>query len=413
MRSSTVSASAVLFSILKLASAQTFTDCNPLAKSTSPFILLRTTSDLSPACPSDPALGTSITTDFTKGASPDWTLAAGTTLSYAANGAEFSIHKSTDAPTISSTKYIFFGKVSVVTKAAPGTGIVSSFILESDDLDEIDWEWLGSTDSSVESNFFGKGNTTTYDRAVYHNVATPIETWHTYTIDWTASAVVWSIDGAVVRTLKYGDALALGGKNYPQTPMRVKMGSWIGCASIAAQADPKTAGTCTWAGGAVDFGKAPFVMYVKTVSIQDYGCGSEYTYGDNSGSWQSIQTTGNCGGNNGKGAGDSSASASQSLSSAGIFAQTSGTVSSLSPSATGASNSGSTASAKVTTMTSVTTSPTKTGSSASQSSSSATGSSAPAKASGSGAVTAIPKHKYGALDCGVLVLGLVLGYLVM
>jgi hypothetical protein len=28
--------------------------------------------------------------------------------------------------------------------------MVSSFILESDDLDEIDWEWLGSNDASVE-----------------------------------------------------------------------------------------------------------------------------------------------------------------------------------------------------------------------------------------------------------------------
>lgn len=107
-------------------------------------------------CPADSALGTTLTTDFTKGASSDWSLADGTTLSYGSDGAEFTIKTATDAPTISSDKYIFFGKVDAVLKAAPGTGIVSSFILESDDLDEIDWEWLGSTDSSVESNFFGK-----------------------------------------------------------------------------------------------------------------------------------------------------------------------------------------------------------------------------------------------------------------
>lgn len=100
-----------------------------------------------------------LTTDFTKGASTDWVLAEGTTLSYGSQGAEFVI-SSTQAPTISSEKYIMFGKVSVTTKASAGTGIVSSFILESDDLDEIDWEWLGSTDTSVESNFFGKANVT-------------------------------------------------------------------------------------------------------------------------------------------------------------------------------------------------------------------------------------------------------------
>jgi hypothetical protein len=244
-------------------------------------------------------LGSTLFTDFTK-ASSDWTLADGTTLSYTDAGANFVINKATDAPTISSAKYIFFGNVQVWTKAAPGVGIVSSFILESDDLDEIDWEWLGSTDTSVESNFFGKGNTTTYDRAIYHPVASPIEVYHNYTIDWTSSRVNWYIDNALVRTLNYGDALALGGKNYPQTPMRIKMGNWVGCASVEAETDPKTEGTCQWAagssgqGGAVNFANAPFIMYVQNVTITDYGCGSEYTYGDETGDWQSIKTNGNC-----------------------------------------------------------------------------------------------------------------------
>jgi hypothetical protein len=43
------------------------------------------------------------------------------------------------ASTIVSAKYIFFGKVDVTMKAANGTGVVSSFVMESDDLDEIDW----------------------------------------------------------------------------------------------------------------------------------------------------------------------------------------------------------------------------------------------------------------------------------
>lgn len=43
------------------------------------------------------------------------------------------------AKTISSTNYIFFGKVEIVMRAANGTGVISSFVMESDDLDEIDW----------------------------------------------------------------------------------------------------------------------------------------------------------------------------------------------------------------------------------------------------------------------------------
>lgn len=35
--------------------------------------------------------------------------------------------------------YIFFGVVSTVMKAAPGQGIISSIVMESDDLDEVDW----------------------------------------------------------------------------------------------------------------------------------------------------------------------------------------------------------------------------------------------------------------------------------
>jgi len=48
--------------------------------------------------------------------------------------------------------------VSFYMRAAPGTGIVSSAILQSDDLDEIDWEWIGGSSTKAQSNYFGKGN---------------------------------------------------------------------------------------------------------------------------------------------------------------------------------------------------------------------------------------------------------------
>jgi hypothetical protein len=63
-------------------------------------------------------------------------------MTYGSDGAVFTINKETDAPTITSKWYLFFGKVDVVLKAAPGVGIVSSFVMESDDLDEIDWVCL-------------------------------------------------------------------------------------------------------------------------------------------------------------------------------------------------------------------------------------------------------------------------------
>lgn len=425
----TILAAGGLVAAAAYANAQTFTACNPLQKT----------------CPCDPALASTITTDFTKGASSDWEYADGTSMTYdGTNGAQFTIATKTDAPTIALKDYIFFGKVSVVTRASPGTGTVSSFILESDDLDEIDWEWLGSTDSSVESNFFGKGNTTTYDRAIYHPVGTPSETFHEYTIDWTSSYIKWSIDGAVVRTLNYGDALALEGKNFPQTPMKVKMGSWIGCLDAAAAANPATQGTCQWAGGYIDLTKGPYVMSVKSVTVQDYGTGSQYCYSDNSGSFESITSVG--GSPNKVSSSSQAPTSGTTLTTATTSTPTS--TSASTPSSGSSTDSGtpgtvassSTASAKSSTSTvASSTSTTTSGSGASKSTPTSGSSSTDSgttltttttAATASGTVKAAsttstaqttssdasilkPKHKYGFVDIGVMGLGLFLGYLVM
>ena len=71
-----------------------------------------------------------------------WKTTAGK-VNFGDNGAEFTIAKKGDAPTIQTEGYLFFGRVDVKMKIAPGTGIVSSIVLQSDDLDEIDWvRWL-------------------------------------------------------------------------------------------------------------------------------------------------------------------------------------------------------------------------------------------------------------------------------
>ena len=58
-----------------------------------------------PVCPPDKALGTTITVDFTQGASSQFTAAEGTTLTYGSDGAVFTINTETDAPTITSDWY--------------------------------------------------------------------------------------------------------------------------------------------------------------------------------------------------------------------------------------------------------------------------------------------------------------------
>jgi beta-glucanase (GH16 family) len=404
MRSS-LSAAAVILSALQLASAQTFTECDPTKKT----------------CPSNPGLGGTVTTDFTAGKSDAWTLADGTTMSYDnSKGAVFTIAKSTNAPTMAFSKYIMFGKVSVVMQAAPGAGIVSSFILESADLDEIDWEWIGAEDNKAQSNFFGKGNTTSYDRGAVHAMSGAVSGFHTYEIDWNKDQIVWSIDGAQVRTLPYSSPLALGGKNYPQTPMKVKMGSWVGCASQEAASDPKTKGTCEWASGPADFNAAPFDMHVKSVTIQDYGCGGDYTYSDMSGSYQSIKSSGKC-----NGEANTDVSSSQSV--PAITGSATGSVTSTgsSVSTSVATTSSSSSEGSITSSPSASgTGPVVVGGGNSTTLATATNGAAASPVPTSSPTTsgtaatqsansAVKASKYGYLDMGVMALGLGLGYLVM
>lgn len=147
MRSTLLSATTAALAVAQLCAAQTFTSCDPTKKSkfvngSSDFLPRASKLTFNAGCPPDKALGKTITVDFTQGASSEFNLAEGTTLTYGSDGAVFTINKETDAPTITSNWYIFFGKVDVVLKAAPGVGIVSSFVMESDDLDEIDLVYL-------------------------------------------------------------------------------------------------------------------------------------------------------------------------------------------------------------------------------------------------------------------------------
>ncbi|KAH8164766.1 hypothetical protein CIB48_g3475 [Xylaria polymorpha] len=198
-------------------------------------------------------------------------------------------------PQLISLFYIMFGRVELTMKAAPGAGIVSSLVFESDCLDEIDNEWLGADDTEVQTNYFGKGITGSYNRGQFNPAANNQGEFITYTVDWTSDRVVWTVGDTVVRTLNANEAEP---NQYPQTPMQIKFGSWSG-------GDPSNSeGTISWARGPTDYSKGPFSMVVQSVKITDYSTGSKYTYGDTSGSWQSIKADGGSVNGNLGGAGD-------------------------------------------------------------------------------------------------------------
>lgn len=227
-------------------------------------------------------MGTSKNIAFGSGGSSDFTASGAPT--YDANGAGFTVAKSGDSPTITSKWYIMFGHVDFVIKAAPGQGIVSSAVLLSDCLDEIDFEWLGGDNSQVQSNYFGKGQTSTgYTRGAFHGAPNNHDGFNTYSIDWTADQIIWSVNGNTVRVLKASEAEA---GQYPQTPMQVKVGSWAGGDSANAQ------GTIAWAGGPVDYSAGPYTMYLKAIAVTDYSTGTSYSYQGTAGTWQSIKSSG-------------------------------------------------------------------------------------------------------------------------
>jgi hypothetical protein len=149
MMSLAYAAIAGLASFLPTALAQTHSLCNPL-----------NTTD----CPSMQALGGNATFLFNKTGIPSngkvWIKSNQGDMGFdQTDGATFTVARSGDSPTVQSKFYMLFGRLEVVMKAAKGLGIVSSAILQSEALDEIDWEFLGQNEERVFTNYFGKVHT--------------------------------------------------------------------------------------------------------------------------------------------------------------------------------------------------------------------------------------------------------------
>jgi beta-glucanase (GH16 family) len=212
MVSRTLSSVALLAALLPSTLAQTFTTCNPLNQT---------------GCPNMPALGGNSTFNFNETYNEDiWTKKNQGSVRQTNAGTELIVAKEGDSAQLVSNFYMLFGRLEIVMKAAGGQGIVSSAILQSECLDEIDWEFLGVNNTRVYTNYYGKGNMTDLTRGKdYESVATQ-DGFHNYTIDWTKDRTQWYVDGKMVRELKPEEAL--GGKNYPQTPMNIRIGAWAG-----------------------------------------------------------------------------------------------------------------------------------------------------------------------------------------
>jgi beta-glucanase (GH16 family) len=172
---------------------------------------------------------------------------------------------------LTSTRAVWYGKVSATLKTSRTQGVVSSFILMSGVRDEIDYEFIGSFLETAQTNYYWQENLDyTHSRNI--SLSDTFENFHTYEIDWTPDSITWSVDGQAGRVLKRDDTWNATTKRYdfPQTPSFLQVSLWPG--GLASNAE----GTRNWAGGYVDWNaedlKDPGYFYVtlKDISINCY-----------------------------------------------------------------------------------------------------------------------------------------------
>ncbi|TGZ80615.1 putative cell wall glucanase [Ascodesmis nigricans] len=200
----------------------------------------------------------------------DWVLEGAAV--YHDNQIILTMPKNSAGAVLSSTEYVWYGKISATLRTSRGAGVVSSFITMSDMKDEIDFEWIGDNLQKTESNWYWQG-VPDYTHGGKHEVKDTFASFHTYEIDWQPEMVRWSIDGKELRRLEKKSTYNETSKTYqfPQTPSRVQLSLWPGGLESNAE------GTVKWAGGYIDWDNhvdmktnGYYSVIVKEISIECY-----------------------------------------------------------------------------------------------------------------------------------------------
>ncbi|EGF82696.1 hypothetical protein BATDEDRAFT_22780 [Batrachochytrium dendrobatidis JAM81] len=157
---------------------------------------------------------------------------------------------------LSTTRYILYGRFTARIKSSPIPGIITTFITMSSRGDEIDWEIIGARPGFAESNVFYKG----IKEMGIHGKKHPIESahgiadYHDYTIDWKPDVLTYAVDGTIVRIHRRDGAESQspmtppGEEWYPSTPSLVQISIWDG-GSVGG-------GVSNWAGGEIPWTSA-------------------------------------------------------------------------------------------------------------------------------------------------------------
>lgn len=165
---------------------------------------------------------------------------------------------------LSTTRYWYYGTATAVMKHDAAAGVVHTFISMSNSRDEIDWEFTTDSPQDAQTNYYWKGDPDGYTHGYYVplNATFDVSDWHAYTVDWSPNRLRWLIDGQVVRTLYRKNTLdpKTGIYHYPATPARLQLSVW------GAGTDDFPQGTRDWAGGYIDWSKAPASGFTNIIS---------------------------------------------------------------------------------------------------------------------------------------------------
>ncbi|KAM9907554.1 hypothetical protein OXX69_006388 [Metschnikowia pulcherrima] len=172
---------------------------------------------------------------------------------------------------VSSTKYLWYGKVGATIKSSRDRGVIAAFITFSDVQDEIDFEFLGYNLTFPQNNYYSKG-ILNYSNTGDFEVSNTFENWHYYEMDWQEDKIIWSVDGKEVRTLERDLTWNSTTDRYdfPSTPSRVQFSLWPGGSTL------NGLGTIEWAGGEINWDSEDiqeygyYYAYVKNVSVETY-----------------------------------------------------------------------------------------------------------------------------------------------
>lgn len=196
-------------------------------------------------------------------------VSSGTPLAYGDSAVLLTMAPNTVGTLLSSTHYVWYGKISATMTTSQGAGVVTAFIMMSDMKDEIDFEFVGVDLQHAQSNYYFQG-VTDYLNEKNLSVSNTVQNSHKYEIDWQPDTLTWSIDGTILRTLNKNDTYNTTDKqyHYPQTPSRIQLSLWP--AGLASNGK----GTIDWSGGLVDWDSSLMTngYYYAQVSEVDVTC---------------------------------------------------------------------------------------------------------------------------------------------